>query len=76
MKDSKIRCSFCNRSKDEVQILIAGADGHICENCVSNAREIIEQELFHQKAARRRPLRTLCRKWPSRWKSRNSWMST
>ncbi|ATL47130.1 ATP-dependent Clp protease ATP-binding subunit ClpX [Chitinophaga caeni] len=50
MKDSKIRCSFCNRSKDEVQILIAGAEGHICENCVANAQEIIEQELFnHEK---------------------------
>jgi ATP-dependent Clp protease ATP-binding subunit ClpX len=46
MKESKIRCSFCNRSKDEVQILIAGAEGHICENCVANAQEIIDQELF------------------------------
>jgi ATP-dependent Clp protease ATP-binding subunit ClpX len=46
MKDSKIRCSFCNRSKDDVQILIAGAEGHICENCVANAQEIIDQELF------------------------------
>ncbi|AWO01966.1 ATP-dependent Clp protease ATP-binding subunit ClpX [Chitinophaga alhagiae] len=45
MKDSKIRCSFCNRNKDEVRILIAGAEGHICENCVANAQEIIEQEL-------------------------------
>lgn len=53
MKDSKIRCSFCNRSKDEVQILIAGADGHICENCVSNAQEIIEQELFHQEGSKK-----------------------
>ncbi len=46
MKDSKIRCSFCNRNKDEVRILIAGAEGHICENCVANAQEIIEQELM------------------------------
>ncbi|MFY0253519.1 ATP-dependent Clp protease ATP-binding subunit ClpX [Chitinophaga sp. 30R24] len=46
MKESKIRCSFCNRSKEEVQILIAGAEGHICENCVANAQEIIDQELF------------------------------
>lgn len=45
MKESKIRCSFCNRNKDEVRILIAGAEGHICENCVTNAQEIIEQEL-------------------------------
>ncbi|GEP95697.1 ATP-dependent Clp protease ATP-binding subunit ClpX [Chitinophaga cymbidii] len=48
MKESKIRCSFCNRGKDEVRILIAGADGHICENCVANAQEIIEQELMPQ----------------------------
>ncbi|RFS18998.1 ATP-dependent Clp protease ATP-binding subunit ClpX [Chitinophaga silvatica] len=46
MKESKIRCSFCSRSKEEVQILIAGAEGHICENCVANAQEIIDQELF------------------------------
>ncbi|PUZ22116.1 ATP-dependent Clp protease ATP-binding subunit ClpX [Chitinophaga costaii] len=46
MKESKIHCSFCRRSKDDVQILIAGAEGHICENCVTNAQEIIEQELF------------------------------
>lgn len=46
MKESKIRCSFCSRPKEEVQILIAGAEGHICENCVANAQEIIDQELF------------------------------
>jgi len=28
-----------------VKILIAGQEGHICENCVEHAREIIEQEL-------------------------------
>jgi len=40
------RCSFCGRSRDEVKILIAGQEGHICENCVEHAREIIEQELM------------------------------
>jgi ATP-dependent protease Clp ATPase subunit len=29
-----------------VKILIAGQEGHICENCVEHAREIIEQELM------------------------------
>jgi ATP-dependent Clp protease ATP-binding subunit ClpX len=38
-------CSFCGRSREEVKILIAGQDGHICENCVDHAREIIDQEL-------------------------------
>jgi len=29
-----------------VKILIAGQEGHICENCVEHAREIIDQELM------------------------------
>jgi len=45
MAKSTLHCSFCGRSRDEVKILIAGQDGHICENCVEHAREIIEQEL-------------------------------
>lgn len=45
MKDAGIHCSFCKRGKDEVKILIAGEEGHICEECVAHAREIIEQEL-------------------------------
>lgn len=44
-----IHCSFCKRSEDEVQILIAGAEGHICEACVERARDIIEEELIPQK---------------------------
>jgi len=46
MAKSTLHCSFCGRSRDEVKILIAGQDGHICENCVEHAREIIEQELM------------------------------
>jgi ATP-dependent Clp protease ATP-binding subunit ClpX len=48
--DTSIHCSFCGRSRDEVKILIAGEDGHICENCIEHAHEIIEKE-FHQKKA-------------------------
>ena len=45
MAKNPLHCSFCGRSRDEVKILIAGQDGHICENCVEHAREIIDQEL-------------------------------
>ena len=45
MAKTPLHCSFCGRSRDEVKILIAGQEGHICENCVEHAREIIEQEL-------------------------------
>jgi ATP-dependent Clp protease ATP-binding subunit ClpX len=44
-KQTNLHCSFCGRSRDEVKILIAGQEGHICENCVEHAQEIIVQEL-------------------------------
>src|ERR1700729_1277465 len=45
-KQQTLHCSFCGRSGDEVKILIAGQEGHICENCVEHAQEIIGQELM------------------------------
>ncbi len=46
MAKNTLHCSFCGRSRDEVKILIAGQEGHICENCVEHAQEIIQQELI------------------------------
>jgi ATP-dependent Clp protease ATP-binding subunit ClpX len=46
MAKNPLHCSFCGRNRDEVKILIAGQEGHICENCVEHAREIIDQELM------------------------------
>src|SRR6187455_3051082 len=46
MAKNILHCSFCGRSRDEVKILIAGQEGHICEKCVEHAREIIDQELM------------------------------
>ncbi|GAC1486633.1 MAG: ATP-dependent Clp protease ATP-binding subunit ClpX [Flavisolibacter sp.] len=46
MAKNLLHCSCCGRSRDEVKILIAGQEGHICENCVEHAREIIDQELL------------------------------
>ncbi len=43
---SSYRCSFCGRDKAEALILIAGIDGHICEVCVEQADEIIQEELY------------------------------
>ncbi|MBT8221065.1 MAG: ATP-dependent Clp protease ATP-binding subunit ClpX [Bacteroidia bacterium] len=39
------RCSFCGREKVEVEMLIAGIDGHICDMCVEQASDIIDAEL-------------------------------
>jgi len=51
MRKSKnnYRCSFCGRDKAEALILIAGIDGHICEVCVEQADEIIQEELYSGK---------------------------
>jgi ATP-dependent Clp protease ATP-binding subunit ClpX len=38
------KCSFCGRTKDEVELLIAGMDGHICDRCIEPAYAIVEEE--------------------------------
>ncbi|MGN6248134.1 MAG: ATP-dependent Clp protease ATP-binding subunit ClpX [Ginsengibacter sp.] len=45
-KQQTLHCSFCGRNRDEVKILIAGQEGHICENCIEHAQEIIMQEII------------------------------
>ncbi len=44
--DSKVlRCSFCNKTQDQVKKLIAGPNGaYICDECVDVCSEIIEEE--------------------------------
>lgn len=39
------KCSFCGRDKKDVNILIAGISGHICDSCIHQAYDIIEEEL-------------------------------
>lgn len=47
-KQQTLHCSFCGRGRDEVKILIAGQEGHICENCIEHAQEIVMQEVYSQ----------------------------
>jgi len=47
--DDKIRCSFCNKTQDQVRKLIAGPNGaYICDECVDICAEIIEEELLDE----------------------------
>jgi ATP-dependent Clp protease ATP-binding subunit ClpX len=41
----KIRCSFCGRTPEEVQSIIAGPDVYICDICVSSSVDIIRSNL-------------------------------
>lgn len=46
MKDKeKIHCSFCGRDKKDTNVLIAGISGHICDNCIVQAGEIVKEEV-------------------------------
>ncbi len=42
------KCTFCGRKKSEVQLLIAGLNGHICNDCIEQAHNIIVQEKTHE----------------------------
>lgn len=43
--DEKIRCSFCNKTQDQVRKLIAGPIGvYICDECVELCSDIIDEE--------------------------------
>ena len=44
-RNSEIRCSFCNKTQDQVRKLIAGPSGvYICDECVEICADIIEEE--------------------------------
>ncbi len=44
-EEKNIHCSFCGRSKDEAEMMIAGVDAHICDRCVGQAGGILHAEL-------------------------------
>tara|TARA_B100001093_G_C26853627_1_gene1026285 strand:+ start:3996 stop:5228 length:1233 start_codon:yes stop_codon:yes gene_type:complete len=48
MEDKNVNCSFCGRSKQETDVLIAGTTGHICNLCITQAYEIISEETEHK----------------------------
>jgi ATP-dependent Clp protease ATP-binding subunit ClpX len=39
-----IVCSFCGRDKSQANVLIAGINGHICDQCIAQAQNIISEE--------------------------------
>jgi ATP-dependent Clp protease ATP-binding subunit ClpX len=43
-KYNELKCSFCGKNKKDVNILIAGITGHICDNCITQANNIVKEE--------------------------------
>jgi ATP-dependent Clp protease ATP-binding subunit ClpX len=44
MKAKDIKCSFCGRDKRETLVLVAGINGHICDQCIAQAQAIVQEE--------------------------------
>ena len=50
--DDQVRCSFCNKTQNQVRKLIAGPNGaYICDECVDICAEIIEEEFENEEEA-------------------------
>ncbi len=43
-------CSFCGSKRSDVQMLISGNDGFICENCIEQAHAIVKENASTEKA--------------------------
>lgn len=59
MGKDEVNCSFCGRPKSEVDVLIAGVTGHICESCIDQAHDIISEEENHKSTSENMDLKLL-----------------
>ncbi|HBK42203.1 MAG TPA: ATP-dependent Clp protease ATP-binding subunit ClpX, partial [Porphyromonadaceae bacterium] len=41
--NSSNHCSFCGRSENDVNLLISGISGYICDMCCEQAHEIVNE---------------------------------
>jgi ATP-dependent Clp protease ATP-binding subunit ClpX len=41
---AEVTCSFCGRNKKDVDLMISGIHAHICDKCVSQATQILQEE--------------------------------
>lgn len=48
-----IKCSFCGKDKKDVFMMVGGLDGHICDQCISQAQKIVEEEYKLQNDTRK-----------------------
>ena len=59
-KKKEDNCSFCGRTRKDVNYLIAGMEGMICENCISQAHKIISEDAPQQNSAQHaKPVKVL-----------------
>ncbi|MDE0471940.1 MAG: ATP-dependent Clp protease ATP-binding subunit ClpX [Ekhidna sp.] len=42
---AQVICSFCGRNKKDVDLMISGIHAHICDKCIAQAQQILDEEL-------------------------------
>jgi ATP-dependent Clp protease ATP-binding subunit ClpX len=42
---AQVTCSFCGRSKKDVDLMVSGIHAHICDRCITQAQQILTEEL-------------------------------
>ncbi|MCR5261626.1 MAG: ATP-dependent protease ATP-binding subunit ClpX [Candidatus Gastranaerophilales bacterium] len=47
--DSRLKCSFCGKTQDQVKKLIAGPEVYICDECVELCNDILDEEFLSTK---------------------------
>lgn len=40
-----VKCSFCGRDQQDINVMVSGLDGHICDHCTEQAHQVVKQEL-------------------------------
>jgi ATP-dependent Clp protease ATP-binding subunit ClpX len=50
--EDSVKCSFCGRSADQVQSIIAGPDAYICDACVASSVDILRSNFATLNAKR------------------------
>lgn len=40
-----VKCSFCGRDQQDINVMVSGLDGHICDHCVEQAHVVVKQEI-------------------------------
>ena len=49
--NSSVKCSFCGKTQNAVEKLIAGPGVFICDECIKACNSILEEELYEEEGA-------------------------
>ncbi|WP_339701795.1 ATP-dependent Clp protease ATP-binding subunit ClpX [uncultured Roseivirga sp.] len=52
---AEVTCSFCGRNKKDVDLMISGIHAHICNHCITQANQILSEELKTKSADESKP---------------------